>query len=151
MQSQQSLPLIPSTIDPQSMMPSVHAQLQGGIQSPHPSVLSSSVLQQSQSANDGSQQQPKFVFNVDGNEKSSQSLQLLFQLPNVQQDQQDSAQNAAGIMTAQAPQAQCKLPQVHNNLQMSQAQGQQICNQHAQVQVATQTQQSPNLLAQTLQ
>ncbi|XP_055381299.1 ankyrin repeat and KH domain-containing protein mask isoform X2 [Condylostylus longicornis] len=102
-------------------------------------------------------QQAKFLFNVDS-DKPSPSLQLLFQLPPVQQGQQ---QQPAAIITAQQQQQQQQhqtvistnqqqalLAQQQQSLQQ-QSQlnlNQQQCVQHAQqVQVATQTPQQQNI------
>jgi ankyrin repeat domain-containing protein 17 len=68
----------------------------------HSSILAASQAKQSmQSMTDDSQSQAKFVFNVDG--EKTQSLQLLFQLPNDEQQQlqQQQQQQHLGIQPAQ--------------------------------------------------
>lgn len=117
---------------------------------------STGILQQQQTLSaDAQQSSTKFVFNVE-TDKTSPSLQLLFQLPSVQQVQQQQPpsvnlnsaqlQQQKQMPCSNQAQTQTNLQQLTPNLQpqhIAQAQGQQQhCKQHSQqVQVAKQQQQ----------
>lgn len=97
-QQQDQIPLVsPPLVDLQKQQKLDLQTIQPHFQTPtSPTTNQQTVLDAN---TDASQEQTKFVFNVD-TEKTSQSLQLLFQLPNVQQQQAGGQPQTAGVLTS---------------------------------------------------